>query len=379
MKLAFVDMIPWDYDAGSPYQRPMGGSQSGVCYLSVELANRGHQVTICNSSKQPRSFRGVWTAPIGNLSREVFEDCGAAIVLNGPAQLSQVLRPQIPPGCKLVLWTGHLPDLGPLQALGQPEIRDLWDAVVCVSHWHREMMLRQYQLDAKRVHVCCNAIAPAFAGRVTDADTFARQKSAAPILAYTSTPFRGLDILLDVFERLHKRAAAARLRVYSSMGIYFAEEKDDPYRELYARCRSMSGAEYVGALPQPRLAEALKPAWILAYPNTFVETSCIAVMEAMACGMHVVTSGLGALPETTSGLGTLLPPLRGEEDRGRFVDGFVEGLASVIEEASRDPQKFWAGKWRQASAMRSQCTWAVRAAQWEQLLLGLLQAPGSPR
>ncbi len=240
-------------------------------------------------------------------------------------------------------------------------------------------MLRQYQLDPNRVHVCSNAIAPGFAGQIADADTFARQKSAAPILAYTSTPFRGLDILLDVFERLHKRVPASRLQVYSSMGIYFAEEKDDPYRELYARCRLMSGAEYVGALAQPKLAEALKPAWILAYPNTFVETSCIAVMEAMACGMHVVTSGLGALPETTSGLGTLLPPLRGEEDRGRFVDGFVEGLAGVIEEASRDLQKFWAGKWRQASAMRSQCTWAVRAAQWEQLLLGLLQAPGSPR
>jgi len=119
-------------------------------------------------------------------------------------------------------------------------------------------MQKQYGLNASRITVLRNAIGPAFANLFPDAAALAAAKSADPVLAYTSTPFRGLDVLLAVFDELHRRDPRLRLRVYSSMKVYGQDESSDPYARLYQQSRSASGVEYVGSIPQPQLAESLK-------------------------------------------------------------------------------------------------------------------------
>jgi glycosyltransferase involved in cell wall biosynthesis len=368
MNLAFFDSLDLDYDVATPSERPLGGTESALCYLSSALAARGHLVWMYTGTTKPRDYQGVRCRSYSGVMADAFTGCDALIVCNGPAETCLSVRPHLPRRCRMILWTQHAHDQSPMFALQRPEVRAGWDLIVCVSQWHRAEMQRRYSLDPNRVTVMRNAIGPAFANLFPDAAALAKAKSAMPVLAYTSTPFRGLDVLLSLFPEVRRRDKMVRLRVYSSLKTYGMEESNDPFTSLYAQCRSMPGVEYFGSIAQPLLAESLKSAVILSYPNTFPETSCIAAMEAMAAGMLVVTSDLGALSETTMGMAALVAGPKTAQDLATYVPAYTDRLIAALGEIGADPRRFWQARWEQVRTVTSQCTWAIRAEEWERLL-----------
>jgi glycosyltransferase involved in cell wall biosynthesis len=157
------------------------------------------------------------------------------------------------------------------------------------------------------------------------------------------------------------------------MKVYQQDERSDKYAPLYNQCRQTPGIRYMGSVAQPALAEGLKRASILAYPNTFAETSCIAVMEAMAAGLMVVTTDLGALPETTRGFAALLPPLNGAATVQEFTRCFLDRLKEVLHTWANDPAAFAAARYEQVEAVNAEGTWRCRAAAWEDAIRGWKQ------
>jgi tetratricopeptide (TPR) repeat protein len=123
--------------------------------------------------------------------------------------------------------------------------------------------------------------------------------------------------------------------------------------------------EYAGSVPQPILARELRSVMALAYPNTFAETSCIAALEAMASGCAVVTTALGALPETTAGFARLVP--FGQE-RPSYLSQFLEHLTDVLRAGMANDAQTETLLRRQVSSIRSNATWRIRAAQWHEWL-----------
>jgi glycosyltransferase involved in cell wall biosynthesis len=227
-------------------------------------------------------------------------------------------------------------------------------------------MIGHYGLDPARVSVHRNAIAPCFEGLFSGRDELARAKGSQLTLCYTSTPFRGLDVLLSAFPEVQVEFPEAELEVFSSMKVYQQDEPGDAFAPLYDRCRATPSVHYAGSVPQPRLAEELKAASILAYPNTFAETSCIAVMEAMAAGLFVVTTDLGALPETTMGFGALVSSDAGPGGQKALERDFLDRLKVVLRNRADDPSRFAADRFEQVEAINAGCTWRARAPQWEE-------------
>lgn len=372
LRLVFVDASGWDYDAGTPRVRPLGGSQSAMCYLAAELARRGHRVVMFSGTNQPQQVAGVDCRNLSQQPAGFFsEPCDAVIVLNGPAEIGAKLRAVLPPATPLVLWTQHAMDQPAMQQLGDRVAGDAWTKIVCVSEWQRRELVEKFAIQPSRTEVLRNAIAPAFENLFASEDELVSAKSGPEVLAYTSTPFRGLRSLVALFPALHAQISELRLRVFSSMQVYQRDAASDPFGGLYDECRAIPGVEYAGSTPQPRLAQELKRATLLAYPSTFAETSCIAAMEALAAGLCVVTTNLGALPETTAGFAVLVEPWAGKSDQAAFAARYSEAILQTIERRRRNPVAFAAERWSQAQSILDCSTWKARAIQWENVLLKL--------
>jgi glycosyltransferase involved in cell wall biosynthesis len=297
-------------------------------------------------------------------------DCAAVVMVNAVrGDLLERLRPQCDPETRFLIWTGHAYNQPSMAPLAQAAQRDPWDGFVMVSNWQARTYAEVFGISPAKLTVLRNAVSPAFEN-LLPMEGPAPARPWPPVLAYTSTPFRGLDRLLEAFPLIRRAVPGTRLKVFSDMSVYFVDSGQDQFQGLYQRCRDLEGVEYVGALDQPRLAQELKEVSYLSYPNTFAETSCIAVMEALAAGCRVVTSELGALPETLEGLGRLVPA---SLDPHTHVRQFAAALVEEIAAGPLPAQRLHA----QVERINCSGTWQARARQWEEFLARAPRHPGA--
>ena len=128
-------------------------------------------------------------------------------------------------------------------------------------------------------------------------------------LVYFSTPWRGLDVLLNTMELL-KDEKDIVLDVYSSTIIYgdgFHIENEPKFLKLYEQARDLKNVNYKGYLHHNELMEKLKEYHVSVHPSTFEETFCISAMEALAAGCMLITTDLGAIPETCAEFPVYIP------------------------------------------------------------------------
>lgn len=370
MRIGFGDFAGWDFHVGSVDTRPMGGTQSAACYLARVLA-RDHDVHFVSHTTQPGKHENVTCHSWRQTSPEWLKSLKLdAFVCTSSAENGVIMKNALGPETRIVLWTQHRINQPGVEALGRPEQLRSYDGFVFVSEWQQEEFLLGFGVPLERGQVLRNAPAPVFLNLFSEGEPILPQKARPPILAYTSTPFRGLNVLLEAFPLIRAQVPDVRLRVFSGMGVYQFSSADDQakYGALYQKCRTTPEVEYVGSIPQGQLAKEMRGVSMLAYPNTFPETSCIAALEAMAGGCKIVTSALGALPETTAGYAELVPMARGlTVDTPAFVERTVAALRQLqggdpaLEQSLRG----------QVDHIHRTATWEMRGKEWEAWLMQL--------
>ena len=154
-------------------------------------------------------------------------------------RLRQEFRLRVP----LVLWLSHAPDQPVVSSLAQQQERDVWNGFAFVSQWQQERFVEQFRIPRDKARVIRYAISPAFAS--TPLAPCCLERREPPVLVYTSTPFRGLDVLLLAFRTIRRAIPDVRLRVFSSMAIYQVAAGQDHYTPLYTQCAA-DGLDYCG-------------------------------------------------------------------------------------------------------------------------------------
>jgi glycosyltransferase involved in cell wall biosynthesis len=366
VKITFLDPVGWDYNAETPLTQPLGGSQSALCYLATELACQGHEISIVNHITASGEYGGVRSLNWAESANAAFlNQADVVIVLN--AALGHELRDRVGVRRPLVLWTQHAHDQPAMRELGRVFERKAWTGFAFISVWMRDHYLRTFNILRGRSHILHNGIAPSFVVHQPAPPWF--ETGAAPVLAYTSTPFRGLDVLIDAFPAIRSAFPELRLRVYSSMSIYRVAPEQDDYRPLYDRCSNMAGIDYIGPVGQVRLADELAGIAALAYPSTFAETFCIAAAEAMALGASLITTRLGALPEL---FGEFAELVELGSDRQQFVDAYAALVVDALSAMMSDPATAAARRQAQIAFIKERYTWPRIASEWSSWLDGLI-------
>jgi len=169
-----------------------------------------------------------------------------------------------------------------------------YDWYVFNSHWSYEKYRYFFKIPEDKCTVIKNAIDYDELELKTD---FTPKKKIK--MCYISTPWRGLEIALAAMDGI--KDPDITLDVYSSTIIYgksFEQQNDDKYKHLYEKAKNMPNVNYMGYCDHKTLVSKLKDYDVNCFPSIWEETFCISAMESLAAGQILITTDLGALPET---------------------------------------------------------------------------------
>lgn len=272
----------------------LGGSESACLGLARALKARGHTVHIfttkLGADAPAVDHAGVGWHPLQRFVQvSLFHDWDVHVALRMPGTLGTV------PAKFRVLWSQ---DLMSAEAMKQHVMGCAWayDAVAYASRYHRHQWETLVPELAPIGYVTRNGFDPAL---VPTSVTKRLNR-----IIHISRPERGLDPILKMWPQLKAQEPDAELAIcrYSSMydaggwGQVCAQYD----RRVDAMNQELGGIVSLGELGKPALYKAIAEAAVMWYPgvSTFGETSCIAAIEAQACGTPFVGSYKGALAET---------------------------------------------------------------------------------
>lgn len=218
-----------------------------------------------------------------------------------------------------VYWLHDLPDDPETEHLKNQSSRDRFHKTVFCGQWqyyrYQHMLGMPYDSNSAVIETAIDPLPSVV-------------KSKDEIrLVYSSTPQRGLALLVPVFEELAKKYDNIVLDVFSSFKIYGWDGADQQFEPLYERCRQHPRINYHAFAPNEVVKETLLKAHIHAYPSIWLECNSQSIIEAMSAGALCVHPNFGGLIDTSGGMNFMY---QGHSDPNTHAGIFYQALDNAI-------------------------------------------------
>lgn len=258
-----------------------------------------------------------------------------------------------------VYWLHDLPEDPETNHLKDKASRDRFHKLVFCGDWQYNRYQNFLGIPYENTQAVIDTPITPMPQTVKDQDTIR--------LVYTSTPQRGLALLVPVFEKLAEKHKNIHLDVFSSFKIYGWPDADKQFEPLYERIRNHPQMTYHGFAPNEIVRDHLLKAHIHAYPSIWLECNSRSVIEAMSAGVLCVHPNYGGLADTTGGMTF---SYQGDKDHNTHANIFYHALDHAIEVVNKEDTQNYLKLVKLYADNRY--GWDKITQQWQTMLEGLL-------
>lgn len=171
----------------------------------------------------------------------------------------------------------------------QKNIEPLIDNYICVSKWHKQQIIKNYNVDTNKIKVIPNGI------DTKKLKSIQNQKRIKERILWCSEPTRGLDILLINFQKIINVLPNVELHIY----FHIIPE----WIKLLIKKEWKHRIKIHKKVSQKKLWEEMQKSEYFIYTNRSHETFCLSALEAYANGCKVICNGFSGIGELIDNLG----------------------------------------------------------------------------
>tara|TARA_R110000824_G_scaffold13459_1_gene58584 strand:- start:2235 stop:5096 length:2862 start_codon:yes stop_codon:yes gene_type:complete len=274
-------------DAKTLETKSLGGSETAGVSMAHALAKLGHHVSLFCNTDNPGKHDGVNYIPLDTFVQYA-TTCPHDVLIcqRVPHVFQQKYASKIN-----ILWQHDYAQ----KSRRNDFTGALWnvDKVFCLSDWH----INNYA-DIHKLKIEDGAFFKTSNGVKLIEPIKHKRKNQ---VVYTNRPERGMDNLLyNILPKLWEKDQEIEVVIagYDNTVPEMQQFYDTLNNTIKGFAQKGFKIKHVGALNKKDLYKLYQESKLFLYPTNFYETSCITAMETQMCGLPMVTSRRGALPET---------------------------------------------------------------------------------